>query len=225
MPSVEEPASSFHNEQILPSPSQNIYHQQPRKSSQALVKPPQVGSSDNNQQNALEKFRQDSLNQFQQISLDQSQTSQPASSNQSCRGSLDQPDQGRASLSKSNQPSFDQSQQAFSSSPDYPQPLITVTVNPMEQNEVTFQPPSPYCNTTEESLNDRRLSIGSASSLTKDLEEKKHGLKLSSYGVRRVSDISHIHQLRKEISGLSHLASEFYTVTKSDDPDNISLDR
>ena len=183
-----------------------------------MVKPPWLGSSENDQQNALEKFRQDSLNQFQQISLDQSQTSQPASSNQSCRGSLDQPDQGRASLSKSNQPSFDQSQQAFSSSPDYPQPLITVTVNPME-------PPSPYCNTTKESLNDRRLSIGSASSLTKDLEENKHGLKLSSYGVRRVSDISHIHQLRKEISGLSHLASEFYTVTKSDDPDNISLDR
>ena len=43
--------------------------------------------------------------------------------------------------------------------------------------------------------------------------------------VRRVSDISHINQLRREVSGLSFLASEFYTVTKTQDPDNISLDR
>ena len=132
---------------------------------------------------------------------------------------------GRVSLAQSNQASFDQSHRAFASSPDCPQPLITVTVNPMEQNEVTFQPPSPFLNTIEETLSDRRLSIGSATSITEDPEEKSHGLKLSTYGVRRVSDISHIHQLRKEISGLSHLASEFYTVTKSEDPDNISLDR
>ena len=31
-------------------------------------------------------------------------------------------------------------------------------------------------------------------------------------------------QLRREISGLSHLASEYYEVKKAD-PDNISLDR
>ena len=42
--------------------------------------------------------------------------------------------------------------------------------------------------------------------------------------MRRVSDISHINQLRREISGLSHLASEYYEIKKID-ADNISLDR
>ena len=44
---------------------------------------------------------------------------------------------------------------------------------------------------------------------------------------RRVSDIScNIDELRREISGLSHLASELYSVTKTTtDPDKMSLDR
>ena len=49
-------------------------------------------------------------------------------------------------------------------------------------------------------------------------------LGINTCSVRRVSDISHINQLRREISGLSHLASEYYEIKKID-ADNISLDR
>ena len=54
--------------------------------------------------------------------------------------------------------------------------------------------------------------------------EDEDRLGFTGGAVRRVSDISHINQLRREISGLSHLASEFYEVKKAD-PDNLSLDR
>ena len=69
---------------------------------------------------------------------------------------------------------------------------------------------------------ERKLSIGSASSF--DEEDDMNALATgSSRDIRRVSDISHINELRREISGLSHLASEYYEVKKAD-PDNISLD-
>ena len=69
---------------------------------------------------------------------------------------------------------------------------------------------------------ERKLSIGSASSF--DEEDDTNALAAgSSRDIRRVSDISHINELRREISGLSHLASEYYEVKKAD-PDNISLD-
>ena len=67
---------------------------------------------------------------------------------------------------------------------------------------------------------ERKLSIGSASSL--DAEDPE-SLGLRTCDIRRVSDISHINELRREISGLSHLASEFYEVKKID-PDKLSLD-
>ena len=103
-----------------------------------------------------------------------------------------------------------------------PQPLITVTINPMEHNEVTFIPPSPMLEKKKISFDDRKESIGSASSIME--EDESSMLTLSSCDVRRVSDISHINELRREIPGMSHLASEFYTVRKLADPDNISLD-
>ena len=105
--------------------------------------------------------------------------------------------------------------------PHSPQPLITVTINPLEQDEGTFIPPSPMLERKNTCFDERKSSIGSSSSME---EEDMSMLGLSSCSVRRVSDISHINQLRREISGLSHLASEFYTVKKADDPDNISLD-
>ena len=106
------------------------------------------------------------------------------------------------------------------------QPLITVTINPLEKNEMTFVPPSPMVEArrrleTEE--DERKLSIGSASSLDEDPEENMDTLGLRNCDIRRVSDISHINELRREISGLSHLASEFYEVKKID-PDKLSLD-
>ena len=106
-----------------------------------------------------------------------------------------------------------------------PQPLITVTINPLEKNEITFVPTSPLTGPRGPTLMDdeeRKLSIGSASSF--DEEDDTNALATgSSRDIRRVSDISHINELRREISGLSHLASEYYEVKKAD-PDNISLD-
>ena len=103
-------------------------------------------------------------------------------------------------------------------------PLIPVTINPLEKNEVTFIPPSPLLESRKTSFceRERQESIGSASSILE--EEEPRMLSLSSCDVRRVSDISHIHQLRQEVPGMSHLASEFYTLRKLSDPDNISLD-
>ena len=92
----------------------------------------------------------------------------------------------------------------------------------MEHNEVTFIPPSPMLEKKKISFDERKESIGSASSIME--EDDTSMLTLSSCDVRRVSDISHINQLRREIPGMSHLASEFYTVRKLADPDNISLD-
>ncbi|CAB4057458.1 unnamed protein product [Lepeophtheirus salmonis] len=43
-------------------------------------------------------------------------------------------------------------------------------------------------------------------------------------GIRRVSEISHINELRREVSGLDHLASEFYEISRQSNPDSISLD-
>ena len=105
------------------------------------------------------------------------------------------------------------------------QPLITVTINPLEKDEMTFVPPSPMTEQRGRTLMDdeeRKLSIGSASSF--DEEDDANTLRLASRDIRRVSDISHINELRREISGLSHLASEYYEVKTTTDPDNISLD-
>lgn len=107
--------------------------------------------------------------------------------------------------------------------PQLPQPLITVTINPLEKNEMTFVPPSPMVEARRRLEEDeRKLSIGSASSLDEDPEDM-NSLGLRNSDIRRVSDISHINELRREISGLSHLASEFYEVKKID-PDKLSLD-
>ena len=105
------------------------------------------------------------------------------------------------------------------------QPLITVTINPLEKDEMTFVPPSPLAEQRGRTLMDdeeRKLSIGSASSF--DEEDDANHLRLASRDIRRVSDISHINELRREISGMSHLASEYYEVKTTADPDNISLD-
>lgn len=104
-------------------------------------------------------------------------------------------------------------------------PLITVTINPLEQDEVTFIPPSPPLeeNGAKDFFTERHLSIGSCGSLNEE-EDRMLGSRLrANNSFRRVSDISHIKQLRREVPGLSHLASEFYEVTTAD-PDNISLD-
>ena len=89
---------------------------------------------------------------------------------------------------------------------------------------MTFVPPSPMMEARRrmEIEDERKLSIGSASSLEEDPEDG-HTLGLRSCDIRRVSDISHINELRREISGLSHLASEFYEIKKVD-PDKVSLD-
>ena len=110
--------------------------------------------------------------------------------------------------------------------PCLPQPLITVTINPLEKNEITFVPSSPLTAPRGRTLMDdeeRKLSIGSASSLEEEQEEERNGLAAgSNRDIRRVSDISHINELRREISGL-RLTSEYYEVKKAD-PDSISLD-
>eukprot|EP00090_Calanus_glacialis_P012419 TRINITY_DN20976_c0_g1_i4.p1 TRINITY_DN20976_c0_g1~~TRINITY_DN20976_c0_g1_i4.p1 ORF type:complete len:324 (-),score=95.03 TRINITY_DN20976_c0_g1_i4:42-992(-) len=105
--------------------------------------------------------------------------------------------------------------------PHSTQPLITVTINPLETNEVTFIPPSPMLEKRNRCL-ERKSSIGSSSSIMED--EDMNMLGLSSCSMRRVSDISTINQLRREISGMNHLASEYYSVRNVDDPDNLSLD-
>jgi hypothetical protein len=65
----------------------------------------------------------------------------------------------------------------------------------------------------------------SAGSLDTEGEDRLLGGRLQGKAsFRRVSDISHIKQLRREVPGLAHLASEYYEVTTAD-PDNISLDR
>ena len=110
--------------------------------------------------------------------------------------------------------------------PCLPQPLITVTINPLEKNEITFVPSSPLTGPRGPTLMDdeeRKLSIGSASSFDEEDDMNALNATGSSRDIRRVSDISHINELRREISGLSHLASEYYEVKKAD-PDSISLD-
>lgn len=42
--------------------------------------------------------------------------------------------------------------------------------------------------------------------------------------IRRVSEISHINELRREVSGMEHLASEYYELKRESNADNISLD-
>lgn len=109
--------------------------------------------------------------------------------------------------------------------PFLPQPLITVTINPLEKDEMTFVPPSPMIEPRKMiGDDDRKLSIGSASSFDDDPDPDHNSLGLRDCNIRRVSDISHINELRREISGLSHLASEFYEVKTMSDPDNVSLD-
>ena len=66
----------------------------------------------------------------------------------------------------------------------------------------------------------RRCSIGSASSL----QSESHRLGLPDLGIRRVSEISHINELRREVSGMDHLTTEFYEISREPNPDSISLD-
>ena len=89
---------------------------------------------------------------------------------------------------------------------------------------MTFIPASPMMERQSMlAFEDRKESIGSAGSIILE-DEDSNMLGLSSTDVRRVSDISHIHQLRQEVPGMSHLASQYYTVRKITDPDAISLD-
>ena len=39
-----------------------------------------------------------------------------------------------------------------------------------------------------------------------------------------MSEISHINELRREMSGMEHLASEYYEISREPNPDAISLD-
>ena len=126
-------------------------------------------------------------------------------------------------------------------------PTFTVTINPLEANEMTYVPESPkeeqvvansVANTTiivddETMLNteeDRRCSIGSASSFQSDpleslaVNNPNNTLGLGDLGIRRVSDISHINELRREVSGMDHFTSEFYEISREPNPDAISLD-
>merc|ERR1711963_1117470 len=68
----------------------------------------------------------------------------------------------------------------------------------------------------------RRCSIGSASSLQN--ENRCGQLGLPDLGIRRVSEISHINELRSGISGMEHLTTEFYEISREPNPDCISLD-
>ena len=131
-------------------------------------------------------------------------------------------------------------------------PTFTVTINPLEANEMTYVPESPQeekrhnslgaematsiANTTivvdddamlgaDEDEDHRRCSIGSASSFQSDPQESNmQTLGLADLGIRRVSDISHINEIRREVSGMDHLASEFYEISREPNPDAISLD-
>lgn len=39
-----------------------------------------------------------------------------------------------------------------------------------------------------------------------------------------MSEISHINELRREVSGMEHLTTEFYEISREPNPDSISLD-
>merc|ERR1711953_1052964 len=151
--------------------------------------------------------------------------------------------------------------------PAFEIPTFTVTINPLESNEMTFVPGSPpsvndsgsssgglegqpliseaeakqrkIANTTvivdDEVKNNllmlnngqdddelRRCSIGSASSLQSD-NRCTLGLP-STLGIRRISEISHINELRRGVSGMEHLTTEFYEISREPNPDCISLD-
>ena len=143
-------------------------------------------------------------------------------------------------------------------------PTFTVTINPMEADEMTYVPESPSFdnppkrmsldndpNSSEvqdgngnsttggaanvpantagpgshicpNDLDDefRRSSIGSASSLL--MEKSNLGIP-KDLQIRRVSEISHINELRREVSGMEHLGSEYYEI-RDVNPDAISLD-
>lgn len=91
----------------------------------------------------------------------------------------------------------------------------------------------------------RRCSIGSASSLMNDNGSQggsaggagghngnnqllgvpgAGGCLGRQLSIRRVSEISHINELRREVSGMEHLGSEYYEISREPNPDNISLD-
>lgn len=157
--------------------------------------------------------------------------------------------------------------EAATTLPAFEIPTFTVTINPLESNEMTFVPGSPpsvndsgsssgglegqpliseaeakqrkIANTTvivdDEVKNNllmlnngqdddelRRCSIGSASSLQSD-NRCTLGLP-STLGIRRISEISHINELRRGVSGMEHLTTEFYEISREPNPDCISLD-
>lgn len=127
-------------------------------------------------------------------------------------------------------------------------PTFTVTINPLEDDEITFVPDSPTAcppsktlsesvdnsklngtgkrngsidkhNLACDDMDDRRCSIGSASSLQLD-----NRLSVPDLTIRRVSEISHINELRQGISGMEHINSECYEVVRDVNPDTFSLD-
>ncbi len=133
-------------------------------------------------------------------------------------------------------------------------PTFTVTINPMTADEITYVPDSPSTevkanNNADLSDELRRCSIGSATSLTaEDEKEAKEDTPPPSVptvtpppampsgpsgsllvpsrtlSIRRVSEISHINEMRRELSGMEHLASEYYEISREPNPDAISLD-
>ena len=57
-----------------------------------------------------------------------------------------------------------------------------------------------------------------------DPQSKQSLLGLGDLGIRRISDISHINEIRREVQGMGHMASEFYEISRVPNPDAISLD-
>ena len=140
-------------------------------------------------------------------------------------------------------------------------PTFTVTINPLEDDEITYVPDSPTAQLAVKTLSEkvdnkvlsnhvsesaresagsatttvnnnnlisakledddemRRCSIGSASSLAMD-----NRLGVPDLSIRRVSEISHINELRRGISGMEHINSEHYEISREPNPDAISLD-
>nr|XP_040578435.1 uncharacterized protein LOC121127139 [Lepeophtheirus salmonis] len=135
-----------------------------------------------------------------------------------------------------------------SSSSDCNIPTLTLTLNPLQNDEVTINMSNEDSEkliteniskkiVMEDNLTERgrSSSIESANSLIQEPNNFKRsiGSEMScnlvpennhDIGIRRVSEISHINELRREVSGLDHLASEFYEISRQSNPDSISLD-
>jgi len=69
----------------------------------------------------------------------------------------------------------------------------------------------------------RRRRAETSSSSPPHFENLIAEKKLTPSVVQQVSEISHINELRREVSGMEHLDSEYYEI-KRENPDAISLD-